>query len=324
MPHTKHLLLGAVAAIALLCCNKRYDPGVSAELPGPYTNVAPYDKVKPKAKAVTVNATAESSFYGNSGTRYVVPANAFMFSDSTPAVGSIQLQVAEMLTPTDMFFSGVMPISPEGPLISGGEVLIQATQNGRQLYLMPGKTMQIFLPQKSVPEPGMSVYLGTKSLTNESVMWTISTDTLNTITYATDTIRVTTDTIGFVNADKILTDTPSTSGGGGGVGGNALPGADSISIEIFPHDHRPVDSFRLYVYLSGTNSITPLPGTVGGKLRIRLQRRFATIVAVGFFNGYIYADNVTKAIKGDPTYRYDIHPYKMTAEELRAMLDKLQ
>ena len=322
MPHKKLLFLGAIASLALLCCNKRYDPGVVAELPGPYTNVSPYEKVKPKTLSVTMSASAERSFYGNSGTRYVIPANAFMYSDSVLAVGSIQLQVAEMLTPADMFFSGVFPEANTGPLISGGEVFISAQQNGRQLFLAPGRTLQIFMPQSITPEPGMMVYEGVKSLTNDRVTWYLATDTVSSITYIKDTIRIVTDTTGFINADKPRRDTPL-------IGiltpmGEPLAGADSILIEIFPHDNRPVDSFQLYVVLSGTNAISPLPPTVGGRVRVRLPRRFANIIAVGFFNGYLYGDNVTKAIKGDPNFNYGLHPYRMTTQELREMIQEIK
>ncbi len=130
---------------------------------GPYTSVeAAFSEFSPKMKSVTIDAASGSTFYGNSGSRYVFPPNAFVAPDGSFVNGAVKVSVLEVLGRAEMIFSGVLPISNGEPLVSGGECYVMATQNGTSLKLAPNKQYRVIFPVKyDTVEPTLKLFFGT-------------------------------------------------------------------------------------------------------------------------------------------------------------------
>lgn len=200
-------MVTAGAACLFAACKKGDNAVVVPPATKGYASLSKaYEDVAPKSKIVTLNAAAGGSFYGNSGTRYHFPANAFQTASGTLVAGNINIEVLECLTESDMIFSKMLTMSNGKPLISAGEFNVKASQYGVAVYIRPGMSYQVSLPtNKGAATAGMSYFSGTPSttFTGSIVNWNLSiVDSLRSIVYDGDTIRMTPDSVGFINCDK--------------------------------------------------------------------------------------------------------------------------
>jgi hypothetical protein len=173
-----------------------------------------YKSFIPPSKTLTFDAASGSTFYGNSGTQYSFPAGAFETEMGMPVSGNVQVEVTEYMTKSDMLFSGVFPSNSGDPLVSGGEVNIEATQNNQSLVLKKGKLVTISLPQGGKDPSGMQVYIGSNQDSSglTKVNWSgIQKDSIKgTGAYYGpgyswyDTVKIFSDCIRWINCDRIL------------------------------------------------------------------------------------------------------------------------
>ncbi len=171
------LLLAATGTLFMTACrNNLYDPGPSpidpniALPPGSLNLGAVMASLAPQYKEVTINANTGGTFRGNSGTRFVFPPNSFVTQTGLPVTGNVQVRVVEMLDEADMLFSGVLPTSNGEPLLSGGEVFVDATQGGQPLAMAEGKSFEARMPQAGVDANDMGLFLGTED-TGKKINW---------------------------------------------------------------------------------------------------------------------------------------------------------
>lgn len=174
--------------------------------PGPYTSLSnAFADVAPKSKKVTLNAGVGGSFYGNSGTRFVFPANAFQTMDGKSVSGSVDIEVLECTKESDMIFARMLTMSNGEVLISGGSFSLKASQAGAALKIAPYIKYSVNLPtNKGAATAGMSLFSGVASdkVPGTDVNWNLRMDSLTYIVYDGDTIRLYPDSTGFVNVDK--------------------------------------------------------------------------------------------------------------------------
>ena len=206
----KKLLLPAALAATVVAtmygCKKDTTTPVNTDN---YTSLrTAWSAQAPASKSFTVDAASGGSFYGTS-CRYVFPANAFRTLAGASVTGSVTVEVQEMLKPSDMIFSRILPVSNGQQLISGGEVSVNASQNGQKLLLKDYSTMQIQIPQFGNGGTGMGFFvsqMGTDSATNNAANW-VQLDTtsgVGTVVYNGDTVTVFTDSTGLCNADRFM------------------------------------------------------------------------------------------------------------------------
>lgn len=168
-----------------------------------------YQMLEVKPKYVTVNGAAGGTFYGNSGTRYVIPPNCLQDASGNPVTTNVQFEVAEYLKKGDMIFSKMLPISDGEPLLSGGEISINATLSGQPIYLRPGGcTVSATIPRDKDSTQGMQFFSGQPIVNpvDNNVNWKQKSDTLshNAIVYNGDTITIISDSLKQCNADRFL------------------------------------------------------------------------------------------------------------------------
>ncbi len=152
----------AIAIGGIVSCGKDYNPnGVN---PNKNNDIAAsIAALAPQPKTVTINAATGGSFNGNSGTRFVFAPNSFQTSTGAIVTGNVQVRVTEFLKKADILYSGVLPISDGEPLLSGGEMLVEATQGGQDVQMAPGKPFKANMPMQGTKANGMQLFIAEKN-----------------------------------------------------------------------------------------------------------------------------------------------------------------
>ena len=180
------------------------DPPFSySGIPAGYYNIATImDDYAPNFKTVTLDAATGGSFYGNSGSRYIFPPNAFVTQSGDLVTGNVQITVKEVLNESDMVFSGYYPVSNGAPLASGGQSFTSVTQNGNELKLASGKAFEVRMPQPGIEGNGMSLFVGNTD-TARRVNWNPA-PSAGSVFSLKDTLGLSAMIIGWNNTDRFL------------------------------------------------------------------------------------------------------------------------
>ena len=205
----KRTILAASAAALLfaISCGKTYNPSVTPTDPaaGQYTLASAIATLAVVPKTVIIDAATGGTFNGNSGTRYVFPANSFKTAAGAVVTGNVTVEVSEFLKKSDMLFSGVLPISNGDPLLSGGEINVKATQGGQELQMASGAKFRANMPMRGTDATGMGLFTGTKAPNEPMVNWKPAVDTANgKIVVDGDTIAILSNTLNYANADRFM------------------------------------------------------------------------------------------------------------------------
>jgi len=196
-----------IAAMAGSCSKTDNSNNVNSN-PGIYSTYSSLDTIYTMlgvpSRFVTFDASVGSSFYGNSGSRYIIPAGIFQDMNGNVISGIVQMEVKELLNKGDMIFTKALPVCNNTPLISGGEVYTNATQSGQQLYIRPGYTFQVNIPQGKTPLTGMSYFCSTLQADPQNIVGWNQNDSfgLGSILYNGDTISIIADSLHWINADR--------------------------------------------------------------------------------------------------------------------------
>lgn len=106
---------------------------------------APLPALQPEFWEERVDAAQPAAMPGNP--RIQIPAQAFVDEQGNPVAGEVQLRVRKLDDYVDFFLAGVKLgwNTPNGrrQLESAGMVEVYAEQNGRRVFLAPGKTLSI-------------------------------------------------------------------------------------------------------------------------------------------------------------------------------------
>jgi hypothetical protein len=167
-----------------------------------------FDKLALKPKIVTIDAAVGATFNGNSGTQYTFPPNSFVDAAGNPVTGNVTLEVTEYTEKSDMLFSGALPMSDSGALISGGELNVTASKDGQPLQMKPGKQFKAVMPVKTDTSVKFNLFMGEKTNggLRDKVKWKLRTDTAGKTVPVKpskyhDSLEIVSDEIRFCNAD---------------------------------------------------------------------------------------------------------------------------
>ncbi|PQJ13043.1 hypothetical protein CJD36_004680 [Flavipsychrobacter stenotrophus] len=291
----------AVALTGILACNKNYNNAPTTT----YSSIKEaFADQAPKAKVVTINAATGGSFRGNSGTRYVFPANAFRNSVGDVVTGDVQIEVKEFVDKSDMMFSGVLPVTTTQPLISGGETSVNATQNGQALTMAPGVTFQANMPQvHNGDTAAMDVFTGHKDA-NGNVVWTQNDPASGGgISFNGDTTVITNDSMDMCNADRFL----------------SSPNYQSFYVTVTTSDGAVVSSdLSGYTLYDDYNGVWPMyHQTTATKFNEGHVPDIAVhFVVVGLINGRFYGGIKGATPANDSTYNVVLKPTTPAAFKL--------
>jgi hypothetical protein len=136
-------MMAALMIIAVACTKDKQTPDTSF---GQIKADAFMTKYKMKEQSFTGNATTGFVVTGEKGTKITFPANAFKDSITGDLVsGTVTVKLIEVLSKKDILLSGPMTESNGQLLISGGEIKVTATANGR--VLAPADSIEVKVPQ---------------------------------------------------------------------------------------------------------------------------------------------------------------------------------
>ncbi len=312
----KKVIFSALSLFALFCasCSKSAND-VSSTL---YTDINSFfNSMVPTPKIIIIDAGTGASFYGNSGTRYIFPANSFRTASGTTVTGAVTIQATEYLKRSDMATSGVLPLSNGRVLISGGEINVKATQGGQQVFMANGKMYQAIMPQNGTPVAGMGLFFSNGVFNAQDTgrvnNWQPAPDTPaahgnGEIIYHGDSISIVTDTMGYCNADQFMATYPTyqTFTVTLDAGGKAITNA--------------VKAFALY---DTYNSMWPL-GMIGSIdkgviTEMHVPSMPVHFVAATIIDGSIYAGVLGATPVTGANYTVSIH--KMTQAEFKTLID---
>ncbi len=208
-----HLFFSFILMICFVACKKNNNPSTVVQV-GPYSSMDDvFNLLSNKSKFVTIDAVSGGTFYGNSGTRYIFQPNSFQNTTGTSITGPVHVEVNEFLNKADMLFSKTLPVGDTATLLSAGEIYVNASQGGQNVYLKPGVTFTANIPQFGIPDPGMTLFTGQPDTLHKTsgVKWTQKLDTAGTggghigIVYHSDTLGIISDSLTQCNADRFMT-----------------------------------------------------------------------------------------------------------------------
>jgi hypothetical protein len=206
------LLSGAIVAFLFFSCSKPYNNAGTTGLPTYSSMDDVYSQLALQPKVVTIDATTGGSFYGNSGTRYILPPNSLRTASGASVTGNVQISATEYVNKGDMIFSKTLPVSDGEPILSGGEFNISAAQNGQAVFLNPGSTITANMPFKDTANQEFRFFAGrpTNGIPNTAVNWKqIDTVRKVFINPFKDTLSIISDSLNYCNADRFMTPYPN-------------------------------------------------------------------------------------------------------------------
>ncbi|TSJ40164.1 hypothetical protein [Fluviicola chungangensis] len=170
------LMAGAILIFAASCKKDKPQP-TNPDPSNPATNYATAffnNNLSNGTQTFTINAGQAQTITGNKGTVIHFNANSFVTASGAPVTGSVQIELVEIFSKSDMILLNKQPVGKTGngvsQLISGGQFSIVAKQNGQKLKLAPGMCYQIEAPAPNGTNNMMGLFYGQE--TDGQLEWT--------------------------------------------------------------------------------------------------------------------------------------------------------
>lgn len=177
-----YLFAFLIGALTLSSCKKdQEDDQNGTPLQNPFSNsiTTVLAQEAPTPETFIIPSQISSSIKTEKYGRYNFPPNAFADLNGNTVTGAIQISVTEYFDNSDLFYAGLSTRSDDNWLITGGQFLIEASQNGQPLQIADGKSYQAFVPNNN-GDSNMDVFLG-EELPDGSVNWLPSVDGQETV-----------------------------------------------------------------------------------------------------------------------------------------------
>jgi len=123
----------------------------------------------------TINGSSWTEIIGSQGTKILFGANSFQDASGNVVTGNIDIELVELLSIKDMILMDKPTTSNGRILTTGGELNVNAFQNGQKLSLTPNSYIDIKVPTDN-PDNNMGLFLGVTD-NNGDVDW-LPADTL--------------------------------------------------------------------------------------------------------------------------------------------------
>ena len=131
----------------------------------------------------SIDPTIWNEVTGTNGTRLQIPANSFVDASGTPVTSSVDIALLEVLDQSSMILMGLPTTSGNEILISGGELNVEATSGGSDVFLATGTSIGLLVPTAS-PDPEMDIFEGTEE-SDGSVTWSLTADSTTVVSDST-------------------------------------------------------------------------------------------------------------------------------------------
>lgn len=146
-------VLIATIAISLTACKKNNGPSDPPQQPANEDGPKMTTFLKqngPQFETFTVDATAGGTITTSKGTKFVIPAGAFVTSTGVAVTGSVNVSVKEVRTVADMLLSDKPTLTHDGRMLqSYGEFFVKAVQNDQNLQLKKDSAIKVAVAAKA-------------------------------------------------------------------------------------------------------------------------------------------------------------------------------
>lgn len=198
------LLIVPALLVTLFSSCKKDDGTHNTTTPGSYRSLdEAMLSTAPKPKETSVIVSSGDTLFGYGGTKFIIPPNVFETLEGVKVTGSVKVLLQDWTLKGDMIFGRVLPMNYASVLQSGGEALIQVTQEGRVLKIRKDTFITVMFPQQM----GLSNPAGTTGWTGRTmagsantVNWLPASSALLFPTDIPDSISVRCDTLHYVQA----------------------------------------------------------------------------------------------------------------------------
>ncbi len=159
------IVAATITTVTILSCKKeRMSPtptqGTTQNLSALFEQ-----KAAPK-QTFTIDANQYQTITGAKGTILNIQPGSFKNLSGQVATGNVTIELREIYSKADMIFSKAPTVSNEKLLVSGGELFIQAFQNGSSLYLASSNSISAMVPAIN-PGPMKEFYVNWSSWQGE-------------------------------------------------------------------------------------------------------------------------------------------------------------
>lgn len=134
----------------------------------------PFSKSTVESEFFNISTDRDTIIEGKNGTIVQIPKGAFKDAQGNVIQGDIEIELAEPETIDDFLLSGISSQSGEKLLNSKGTFFINASQNGKQLFLDENNPIYIEKPIKGKKEGDIRIFNGEKREDGQ-IEWTEST-----------------------------------------------------------------------------------------------------------------------------------------------------
>ncbi|MDB4051824.1 hypothetical protein N9488_00005 [Flavobacteriales bacterium] len=297
------LLAGALSFFSCKKDTQVVDPNIT---PSPSTTFELLDFYSNNESVLeqifTVNSDNYMLVQGNKGITVEMPSNAFAKLDGTPVTGNVTIELIEIVDRQSMVLlnkstNGRMANGDISTLISGGQMKLNATQNGNQLKFRTGKSFTAKVPTNLTGgiDPNMNKFAGKVNTENNGVVWEGEDSTA--IRVVQDSINGggttggfsyswTDSSFGWTNVDKFYSDPRAKT-----LVQVQLPtGYDNMNTSVYiTYDGEPTALANFDMY----DATTKLFSEHYGLIPIGLNIHFVIVAEV---NGQLYSAIVPKTV----------------------------
>ncbi len=273
----------------------------------------------PETQCVT--AGIDQTVVFNKGTRLTFYPNSFKdAAGNILTSGEVCLEMVEMYKPGDMIANRASTVTKEGDLlISGGQVHIKATMNGKEVF---ANKYGIAFPQPAASTQPMDLYYGDRSNSDSVVSWSIAPPGNGGTTTGTTPVDSLVSAyhfdsatrFSFINCDRL----------------NSIPGDRTNNIRILmpdgSFDKNTTDVLfvfptintvtHAYYYYIKTKSFAVAPA-----YKIPLGLEISVVVIAKKDDNYYYYDQ--KGLTVSDGLSIAASPTKMSLDEIKAKLAEL-
>lgn len=207
-------IAGIFSGLFISCSDDHLDTEGIDDTPTPIEADAFFEEHGQSLQAFTGDASSGFTVTGAGGTEISFPADAFVDEDGNIISGAVEIGIIEILTKKDLLLSGVATESNGQLLESGGELYIEALQNGETLYLNPANhhfgsnPVTVKLPRDTDIDPTDMILFNQGArwddgLEDDSFTWLVFNESPDAMVqpYSYD---FTIPNFGWINVDKFL------------------------------------------------------------------------------------------------------------------------
>lgn len=140
------------------------EPKTSAEALSPLTIAPPVEGVNIPYQRYVIEASEAKEIVTPTGSRIIIPANAFVDKQGKPVTGEIDIRYREFHTAADIIASGIPMHNPEtgAYMQTAGMFEIKGAQNGEEIFMTASKPVKIDMASQVAGDDYNFYQLGAK------------------------------------------------------------------------------------------------------------------------------------------------------------------